>query len=169
MKAWKFIVPVVLGAAALGGFAYAVKQTNGGKGTPPVPVPTGNDVRVQIIPDRSGGYVGVVVVNGVAQDVTVGPMPTVAELEQQIATYMAGQDVAAFYTVDADADGKYYFDGWSRGTKVAAAQGPFASEAAANTAGSIWVASQGGAAVGGSGCPSCDEKKRRMAAARAGR
>lgn len=168
MKAWKILVPVVLGAAALGGFAYAASQTNGGKGTPPAPS-TGNDVRVQIIPHRDGGYAGVVVVNGVTQDAIIGPMATVKELEAQIAAYMAGQDVDAFYTVSSDEKGRFFAQEWSRGEPIAT-EGPFASEAAANTAGSNWaVAQTAGAAVGGSGCPSCDEKKRRMAAARARR
>lgn len=152
----KHIVIGVLAIGTLVGFGIAASKTNGGKGTATV---GGNDYRAQYIPDRSGGYSAIIFVNGVEQEAVVGPMTTVAELDAQVAAYMAGLDVPAFYTVHTDDAGSYYFDGWSRGTKVTT-DGPFASEAAANTAGSTWArkaavpvpsadaAEIGGAAIG---------------------
>ena len=128
---------IVIGLLVVGtgvGFAIATKKTNGGKGTV-----NGSDYRVQILPHRDGGYFGLVFLNGQEQEATIGPMDTVDALEAEIAKYMAGLDVVAFYTVHTDANGSYYFDGWSRGAKITT-NGPYASEQLANQAGSAWAA-----------------------------
>ena len=130
----KHIIIGVLGVGTLIGFGIAASKTNGGKGTQV----GGNDYRAQYIPDRSGGYSAIIFVNGVESEATVGPMPTVAELDAQVAAYMAGLDVAAFYTVHSDAQGSYYYDGWSRGEKITT-DGPYASEQLAIAAGSEWA------------------------------
>jgi hypothetical protein len=128
----------VLGLAVLAGVGFAVvkSKTNGGAGTTTV---NGTDYRYQIVPARDGGYVAVIVVNGTPGD-TIGPLPTVAQVEAAAATYLADLDVDAFYTLSQDAAGAWFFDGWSRGSKIAAAKGPYASEAIAAAAGSTWVA-----------------------------
>lgn len=135
----KHIVIGGLFVAAGVGFYIVSTKTKGTDDTDDDTVDVGGtDYRVQIIPHREGGYAGVVVVDGQPQDSVIGPMPTVDELEIQIANYMAGLDVPAFYTVRVDDTGAYFFDGWSRGSK-ATSNGPYASEQLANEAGSSWA------------------------------
>lgn len=133
MKIKPIIVILGLGGLAAGGFALAKRKTNGGKGT----TVNGTDYRTQIIPYRDGGYVAVIVTNGVPGD-TIGPLGTVGEVEDAVATYLADLDVESFYTLTQDSSGSWFFDGWSRGAKIAPMQGPYASEAIAAAAGSTW-------------------------------
>lgn len=74
---------------------------------------------------------------------TLGPSESEEAAAQAAATYLDGLDVVAFYTliVEELSPGQYnwFFEGWSRGTKVLEQQGPYASEAIANAAGVAWA------------------------------
>lgn len=128
------LVLTLLGVGTLVGFGIAASKTSGGKGSPTAQT----NYRVQYIPASDGGFVAIVYIDGVEQDAQIGPMPSIAELEPQVATYMAGLDVGIFYTVHEDSAGAWYFDGWTPGGK-ATTDGPYASEQLANQAGTAWA------------------------------
>ncbi len=130
----KHIVIGLLAVGTLVGFGIAASKINANKDSPTAQT----NYRVQYIPARDGGFVAIIYVDGVEQDAQVGPMPTIAELEEQVRVYMDGLDVGIFYTVHEDSAGAWYFDGWTPGGK-AATDGPYASEQLANTAGSEWA------------------------------
>jgi hypothetical protein len=107
----------------------------------------GDSYRASVYLGEDGQWFAQVFKNGKPEGATLGPFPYDNDAAEQAAAYLQGLDVAHFYTLHSVelAPGKWdwYFDGWTRGTKIADAQGPFASEAIANTAGTNWVAKQG--------------------------
>lgn len=134
----KIIVPVVLITLAAGGFYLASRMiakkavTVGGK-----------TYRASVYLGEGGQWYAQVFEGGKPIGETIGPLPSEEDAAEQAAAYLAGLDVVAFYTLHSheDAPGKYtwYFDGWSRGAKITEANGPYASEAIANVAGSLWA------------------------------
>jgi len=135
MKLW----PIFLFAAAGVGFAIVAKKTGKPSGTATV---GGTDYRTSIY-SGYGGFYARVFVDGKPSGATIGPLPTEADAEAQAVAYLAGLNAVWFYTVHAveATPGAYnwFFDGWSRGTKIVSDEGPFASETAAMTAGANWA------------------------------
>lgn len=154
MKAW---IPVVaLGGLAAVGFAIAKSKTSGGRGTADV----GGQIYRAKIDLGEGGWYALIFRDGTLEK-QIGPLPSKEEAAVQGARYLGGLNVDRFYTVHTDSQGRWFFDGWSRGEAIALDQGPYASEAIANAAGSNWVDAE---SVGVGGCPSCEAKRRQREA-----
>ncbi len=130
---------IILGVLAIGGFAVAKVMIDKDKKAKTV---GGVKYRATVY-QGDGGYLAQIFVDNKPTE-TIGPLPTSQDAADQAAAFIAGLDAAAFYTVRmTDGRALWVFDGWSRGTKISEGNGPYASEQAAMTAGSTWVASQG--------------------------
>lgn len=143
MKPW--LIPVSLLALSAVGFGIAKIATS--KKDEPHKVVGGVDYRGAIyLADARQWYAQVFIDGKPGQ--TLGPLPDAASAAAELARFMSGLDVVAFYTVHSTGDtaetSQWFFDGWSRGEKVVADSGPYASSAAAMTAGSAWAASAAG-------------------------
>lgn len=104
------------------------------------------DYRANIHTGEGGWFADIM--SGAKKIETIGPLPTEEEAAQQAATYLAGKDVVAFYTLHSyeETAGQpvWFFDGWSRGTKVVEAEGPYKSSTIANAAGTAWAKKMAG-------------------------
>lgn len=144
MKAWHFYV----GAAVATGIGFFVIRAMTDK--EPSASVGGTVYRAAAFLGDGGNWYAQVF-EGSKPTEQLGPYPSEEDALGQAAAFIAGLDVAAFYTVRAFevTPGKYdwFFDGWSRGVKISADNGPFASKAVAETAGSNWVTAQSAGAV----------------------
>lgn len=138
MKSW--VPPVILLTLAGVGFTVVAIKTRSAK-----PAKTVGGIKYRVgVYQGDGGYYSQTFVDGKPGEL-IGPVPTPEDASDQGAAYIAGLTQVAFYTLYAKASGTsnlWYFDGWSRGTKVTSGNGPYGSEPAAATAGSLWIAGQ---------------------------
>lgn len=137
MKASTLWVPLLV-VAAVAGFAYVKVKTAKATGE--------QAYRVVVRSGEGGEFADVY--NGTALEQSFGPTQYADDAAELAAKYLAEKGAPAFFVISESAgDGRlprYFFDGWKNGEKVIEAEGPYGSEALANTAATSWAQKAGG-------------------------
>lgn len=150
MKAWKILVPLTLAGLAIGGFAIAKMQTNGGKGSE---VPPPQSIQYAEVESKNGGAIATFYDSG-SPIVSLNAADKSAAIEL-VHARMKQNGVPIYFIFSQISDGTWFAQGYKDGASASDEMGPYASEQAATSAGSTWMQLQLGAAVGGPGCPTC--------------
>lgn len=133
MKPW--VPPLIL--LTLAGVGFGVAKVMSDKKKNEITI-GGVDYRAELFTGDGGKMFVQMFVQDKAEGDPLGPFDTDAAAGEAMVNYIASIGRAEFYSLRNDPEFGWYFDGWSDGRRIDG-EGPFATEAAAKTAGNTWL------------------------------
>lgn len=144
-RAW--IVPALLAAAAVAGFAVISIKTRKG----PQVQSNARASRYHAEISRINNDWFVTILDGAKPvRLLLGPEVSEEDIDGVMNDAMRELGVPVFYSLQADDDGMWWFEGWADGETITEANGPYGGKAIASSAGSRW-ADDMAASMNGSG------------------
>lgn len=142
-RAW--LVPALLAAAAVAGFAVVSMKTRKG------PQIDQRASRYHAEISRINDDWFVTIVDGAKPiRLLLGPEVAEEDIDAVMNDAMRELGVPVFYSLQVDDDGMWWFEGWANGETISEANGPYGGKGIASAAGSRW-ADDMAASMNGSG------------------